>query len=151
MLENALRTFLLSKTAIAALIGTKVQVGDFVPLKPEDMPVIGIESDEIPSQQSLDGTACDLQFPVYRIVGRDRLYLNSERAIRLVRQAFLGVPLGMSVTIMDNGAPVTVKIEQVDLLSEPYNGDEEDYGHGFTIKPRILKIRVGWREPVTSI
>jgi hypothetical protein len=150
MLEQALRTYLLSKTAIAALIGARAHVGDFVPGK-DDMPALGIESLESASQQCLDGTPCDLQFPLFRIVAKGQLYTDSDKLIRLVRAAFLAVPLGMTVNTTVDGAPITVTIEQVDLLGEPSNDPEEDYGHGFTIKPRVLKIRVGWREPITSI
>lgn len=151
MLENALRTFLLSKSQIAALVGTRIHVGDFVPLAVTDMPAIGFESDQVGDLQCLDGTICDLQFPVFRVVAKGQLYVDSHRLMRLVQAAFRGVPLGMSVETTVDGATTTVVIVQVDLLTEPANEPEEDYGHGFTIKPVAMKIRVGWRVPVTTI
>lgn len=151
MLEQALRTFLLSKTAITALIGTRCHVGDFVVGAATDIPALGIESENAVSSSYLDGNPVSLQFPIFRIVAKGALYTDSDKLLRLVQAAFRGIPLGMSVTTTVDGATATVTIEQVDLLTEPANDPEEDYGHGFTIKPRVIKIRVGWRAPVTTI
>jgi hypothetical protein len=151
MLEQALRTFLLTKTAITGLVGQRIHVGDFVPLADADMPALGIEGEAAGSQQCLDASPISLQFPTFVIRAKGRLFLDSCNIIDQVVAACLGVPLGMVVTITVNSAPVNVTIVQVDLLSEPYNEEEVDYGHAYTIKPRAVKIRVGWRRPVTTI
>lgn len=49
-----------------------------------------------------------------------------------------------------SSASLAVPIVQVDILGA-WNEQEEDYGNGHTVKPRILKIRVGWNEPENVI
>lgn len=149
MLQQALRTYLLSKAAITTIVAQRIHVGDFVPANKTDIPAIGIEQVPTPRTQQLDGEECDLQFPVFEIVSKALLYTSSGALCTLVRRALHSLRLGGTVVITVDGAPQNVVIEQVDVLGD-WQDDEEDYGHGFTIKPWVLKIRVGWRENVTA-
>jgi hypothetical protein len=47
-------------------------------------------------------------------------------------------------------ASLAVQLVQVDILGQ-WNDKEEEDGHGLTAKPRVLKIRVGWLEPIDTI
>lgn len=148
MLEQALRTYLLSKTPITALVKDRIHVGDFVPLKKEDMPSIGIETDPQERDQNIDGTAVSMQFPHFDIVVKALQFSTSLAIGDLIAKAFRGIALGASIAV--TGAADPVLITQVDILGQ-WNDKEEESGHALTVKPRVIKIRVGWLEDTSTI
>lgn len=219
MLEQAIRTYLLSKPAIAAIVGNRVHVGDFVPTSADQLPAIGIEALDFKRDNNLDGVAWALQFPPFELVAKAQTYQASESLMSLVAKALRAIPFGATIftqpgtVIIQNGqaqiigvqtnwgaslnghpvqlrdgsgnlvytgnfvtvtsatsatvtpapaatannllwddssASLAVEMKQVDILGE-WNDDEEDTGHGLTVKPRVMRIRVGWMEDVSTI
>jgi len=219
MLEQALRTFLLSKPAIAAAVCNRIHVGDFAVTKKEQMPMIGIEADPQERQLNIDGVESPMQFPNFDIVVKCLQFSTSITIGQLVAKAFRSIPLGATIftsagtcnlvtgqklvigigtiwtsdmvgqaiefrdaggnliasgtvgTVQNStaltlttapsvtrqgllfdlpSASFAVQISQVDILGQ-WNDKEEDGGHGFTVKPRVVKIRVGWLEDTSSI
>ncbi|WP_010586415.1 hypothetical protein [Schlesneria paludicola] len=48
------------------------------------------------------------------------------------------------------GASLAVQIVQVDILGS-WNDKEEDHGHSLAVKPRVVKIQIGWLEDTSTI
>ena len=150
MIENALRTFLLSTPAVANLLGTKgIHVGDCIINASEQLPAIGIECDPTSRITLLDGSTPDFQLPMFEIRAKSQLFDTSSSLMDAILTALESLSLGGTVEIMVDGASVPITIEQVDLLTSPFNDPEENYGHAITVKSRVVKIRVGWREITT--
>jgi hypothetical protein len=150
MIEQALRIYLLSKPAIVAAVGGRIHVGDFVPLAKTDLPAIGIETDAFEKDLMIDGTAWPLQFPAFDIVVKALQFSTAVTVCELVEKAFRAIPIGTTVSVPSNGATISVQIVQVDINGQ-WNEKEENHGHALAVKPRILKIKVGWNEPTDTI
>jgi len=155
MIEQALQTKFLSKTAITAIVGTRVLVGERHFVDVDDLPALTIERPfqaDARRNQELDGTECDLQFPHFEFVAHALLKEEAQVLAKVARQVLHGIRNGgtVSVTNPETGGAATVTIEQVDVLAE-FDDPEEDIGHGNTDRPRVIRARVGWREDVTSL
>ena len=150
MIEQALRTFLLNNSDVASLLGTKgVHVGDCIIDAPGELPAIGIECDPTTRITLLDGSTPDFQLPMFEIRAKSQLFDSSSKMMDAILAALESLSLGGTVEITVDGATIPITIEQVDLLTSPYNDPEENYGHAITVKARVVKIRVGWREITT--
>ncbi len=158
MLEQALRTYLLTVAPITALVADRIHVGDQAFGTLDDLPAITLEAAHVVKLsgseggrlEQLDGVAVGLQFPMYDIVCHGPLWETSIPLAALVRRALQALSLGGTIAITVAGVAENVVIEQVDLLAE-WDENEEHLGHGNTNKPRALRYRIGWRESVASV
>ena len=152
MLEQALRTFLLTFAAITAQVSTRILVGEKKFADQGDLPAITIEGHHhLKPLATVDGGVVDLQFPLFDVVVHSVLFETSIAIGELVRRALLNLANGGVVAITVDGSPVNVTIEQLDPVCDPYCDNEEHIGHGLTDKPRVLTIQVGWRQNVTPL
>lgn len=152
MLEQALRTFLLTFAAITAKVGTRIHVGQKKFTEDSELPAITIEGHlERNPLETYDGGATDLQFPQFDVVIHGLLFETTIEIGELVRRAFLNLQNGGTIAITVDGSPVNVTVEQLDFSTNAYCDDEEHLGHGYTDKPRVVTIQVGWRQNVTPL
>lgn len=152
MLEQALRTFLLTFNAITAEVVARIHVGAVKFGDSGDLPAITIEGHHhLNPLQTLDGGAVDLQFPLFDVVTHALLFETSIALGELVRRALLNLADGDDIVIDVNGVSQTVQIEQLTFACDPYCDNEEHIGHGQTDKPRVITIQVGWRQNVTAL
>lgn len=158
MIESAIRSFLLSKTSISTAVGGRVYVGEFVPIKRNsktvdtfEMPNIIIETDPTERVTNIDGSLQSMQFAKFDIVIKALQFSQAITIANLLAAAFRGISLGTSITLSDPpSAPILISISQVEILGT-WNEDERDEGHGTTSKNRVIKLRVGWLEDVSTI
>jgi len=98
MLESAIRTFLINKPAITALIPpSRIHVGDFVPLSKTDLPAIGIETDPQQREQNIDGTPVSMQFQEFDIVILSLQFTSAIQIGDLIAKAFRTIALGANL------------------------------------------------------
>jgi hypothetical protein len=115
------------------------------------MPNVIIETDPNERVTNIDGSLQSMQFAKFDIVIKAMQFSQAITIANLLGAAFRGISLGTSITLTDPpSATVLVSISQVEILGT-WNEDERDEGHGTTSKNRVIKIRVGWLEDVSTI
>ena len=149
-LEIALRTHLLSKTSITALVSQRVVFGD-IRESVEALPHIAFKADDSDWMSTLDGTAVDLQYPIYEFEVRAEEPGNLETLANLIRRALVELETGASIVTTNVG---TVEIEEVEILdggsdSPPVKLVEDD--NTIEVLRRSVLAQIGFKYSVAAV
>lgn len=156
MLEDAIKTHLLSKAAITDGtgvsdfdgVGTRIWYGD-IPPKINALPDVTFEIVSGDHEATLTGDAADLQFPSYVFTARS--ITEPTPCIKLadlIRRALHELRNGATVTTTYSGS---VDIESVEILGETDDTESLKDGSEKVVYERLIVARVGYRHSIDSV
>ena len=138
MIELALRTYLLGKQPITALVGSRIYIGEFVPLSKADLPAIVFEADPTDRLEQIDGQEVPLQFPLFDVVVKSLSFDTSIGIANLIKQAFRSIRLGGIV----NTAPGRVRMVSgsATLVGDGTAWDASAIGQTITLRDHLCQV-----------
>lgn len=149
-LEIALRTHLLSKSAITTLVSQRVVFGD-IRESVEELPHIAFKIDDSDWQSTLDGVAVDLQFPSVEFEVRAEDPGNLATLANLIRRALVEMETGASIITTNEG---TIVIESAEILDggtdlSPLKLVEDD--NTIEVLRRSVLVQIAFRYSVAAV
>ena len=148
MLEDALKTHLLSKTQITDVVVDRVWYGDIPPEK-DALPDVTFEIVRGKHAPTVNGDAIDLQTPIVAFTCRSLVEPTPcIELAALVRRSLLEFATGATVVTTYSGS---VDVESCDILGEEDDQTLLKDGSEKVVYERMILARIGYRYSTAAV